>query len=62
MSKSYRANSDDNKKNYRQMDYKHRSMVAMGMIVSGSGRKQIFKDKRTKRQSESKDWMAEEDR
>jgi hypothetical protein len=36
-----------------------RSNVAYGMITAGTGKKQIFKDKRQKRGKERKDWTKE---
>ena len=64
MAKSYRSNSDDNEKpNYREMDQAHRSMVAMGMITAGTGKKQVFRDRRDRRAKDARNgWERDQER
>ena len=63
MSKSIKANDEDRKKVYRQMDQEHRSLVAFGMIASGTGRKQIFRAKQDKRARDYRNsWQNDQDR
>jgi hypothetical protein len=62
MSKSIKANDEDRKKVYRQMDQEHRNLVAMGMIVSGTGRKQVFRDRRDRRPKDARrSWENDQD-